>query len=85
MESKVELATGGYVSGPFVVPGEGGCTLTAPTVREPTSYQISILVGLNRLGKHVFGGLRSRHSTESPRATRRRKARVTKASRRANR
>jgi hypothetical protein len=56
-----------------------------PALKEPSSYQISILVGLNKLGKHVFSGLVSRHSKESPRATRRRKARVVKASRRANR
>lgn len=52
---------------------------------DPTEYQVLILVGLNRRKKNIFGGLESRHSKVSPRATRRRKARVAKASRRANR
>lgn len=51
----------------------------------PTSYQVSILVGLNKLAKHVFGGSTSRHSKEAPRTKRRRQARVVRASRRANR
>jgi hypothetical protein len=52
---------------------------------EPTEYAISILVGLNKLGKHVFGGLVSRHSKEAPRAARHRKAKVARQSRRASR
>lgn len=51
----------------------------------PTSYQVSILLGLNKLAKHVFGGRVGRHSKEAPRSKRRRQARVARASRRANR
>lgn len=51
---------------------------------EPTSYQLAALFGLNRL-KTVFGGIVSRHSKEAPRDARRRKARVIRLSRRANR
>lgn len=52
---------------------------------EPTRYQLTILVALGRLGKHVFGGLSGRHSKETPRASRHRKAKVTRQSRRVNR
>lgn len=56
-----------------------------PVLKKPTSYQLTILVALNRLGKHVFGGRAARHGRESYRAQRRRNARVARQSRRANR
>jgi hypothetical protein len=48
---------------------------------EPTSYQLAILGGLNRTGRHIYGGTVAQHVVDRRRAANK----VARASRRHNR
>ncbi|WIC90206.1 hypothetical protein SEA_VROOMVROOM_56 [Arthrobacter phage VroomVroom] len=53
-------------------------TKEIPAMIEPNKFQFAILVGLNRLGKHVYGGT-------VPEAVKAKRRKVNKAARRARR